>query len=232
MGQKMDDMSDEASDMARDAEDKMDGMKEDAGDMARQAGQEMNDMKDGASEIARDAERKVDNMRSSNSTMSSGQPGDQVMLNNDGTVKNSIVDVASGNSNFSSLVSAVGKAGLAETFSTQGEYTVFAPSNDAFDKLPEGAVDGMSESDLQGVLKYHVLPFKLTSEQLLAQIDANNGYYVMPTVGGSTLVASMEGGQVVITDGNGGQATIEAVDAAAGNGVIHGIDTVLMDKKM
>ena len=145
-----------------------------------------------------------------------------------------IVGVASGNADFSTLVAAVKAAGLVETLSSEGPFTVFAPNNAAFDKLPAGTVDGLLKPEsldkLKAVLTYHVVSGKFDAATVIDAINKNNGKYTVTTVQGGTIVLSLKDGKVMLTDTNGGMATVVLADVAASNGVIHAIDTVVMPK--
>jgi uncharacterized surface protein with fasciclin (FAS1) repeats len=145
----------------------------------------------------------------------------------------SIAEVASGNKDFSTLVTALGAAGLVETFSSAGDYTVFAPTNAAFDKLPEGTVTELvtnQQEQLKGILAYHVIPARLTSTQLVEAITANKNYYHLQTLGGKSLVATITDGKVQLIDDSGNRSTVIVTDVEASNGIIHGIDTVVLPK--
>jgi len=143
-----------------------------------------------------------------------------------------IVDVASGNSDFSTLVTAVKAAGLVETLSGDGPFTVFAPNNAAFAKLPEGTVDGLLKPEsldkLKSVLTYHVVAGRFDAAAVTDAINKNNGKYTVTTVQGGTIVLSLKDGKVLLTDANGEISTVILADVAASNGVIHAIDTVVM----
>ncbi len=145
-----------------------------------------------------------------------------------------IVGVAAANENFSTLVAAVKAAGLVETLNGDGPFTVFAPVNAAFDKLPEGTVSGLlkpeSKEALTALLTYHVVAGKFMAADVVKAIGENNGKFSIPTVQGGTLIASMNDGKVILTDENGSTSTILITDVAASNGVIHAIDTVVMPK--
>ncbi len=145
-----------------------------------------------------------------------------------------IVGVAAANENFSTLVAAVKAAGLVETLNGDGPFTVFAPVNAAFDKLPEGTVSGLlkpeSKEALTALLTYHVVAGKFMAADVVKAIGENNGKFSIPTVQGGTLIASMNDGNVILTDENGSTSTILITDVAASNGVIHAIDTVVMPK--
>jgi len=146
-----------------------------------------------------------------------------------------IVGVAAGNENFSTLVTAVKTAGLVETLSSEGPFTVFAPTNDAFAKLPDGTVTSLlmpaSKTDLTGILTYHVVAGKFEAAAVIDAIKANNGMFKVKTVQGSEIGLSLKDGKVMLTDANGGMATVVIADVAASNGVIHAIDTVVMPGK-
>ncbi|MEM9527614.1 MAG: fasciclin domain-containing protein [Bacteroidota bacterium] len=146
----------------------------------------------------------------------------------------SIAAVASGNDNFKTLVTALGAANLVETFDSPGEYTVFAPTDDAFGKLPEGTVNTLAtqqKEQLKGILAYHVVPAKITAAKLLKAIEGANNYYMMQTLSGETLVATVKDGNVQLIDGNGNRSTIVLTDVEASNGIIHAIDTVIMPRQ-
>jgi uncharacterized surface protein with fasciclin (FAS1) repeats len=145
-----------------------------------------------------------------------------------------VVEVAVGSENHTTLVAAVKAAGLVDTLTGAGPFTVFAPTNAAFDKLPTGTVASLLEpanlKTLQGILTYHVVAGKIDSKAVVAAIKAGKGKAVLTTVQGGTLTASLKGKNVIVTDEKGGVATITAVDLDASNGIIHVIDTVLMHK--
>lgn len=145
-----------------------------------------------------------------------------------------IVDIAAGSKDFTTLVTAVKAAGLVDTLKSDGPFTVFAPTNAAFGKLPAGTVDTLlqekNKGTLSAVLTYHVVAGRIDSKALVGQIKANKGKAQVKTVQGGTLTASLSGDKVVLTDEKGGMATITAVDLAGKNGVIHVIDTVVMPK--
>ena len=143
-----------------------------------------------------------------------------------------IVGVAAGNENFSTLVAAVKAAGLVDTLSGEGPFTVFAPVNAAFEKLPEGTLDGLlkpeSKGTLTSILTYHVVAGNVKAADVVKAIQDNNGSFAITTVQGNTLTASLDGENVILTDAKGGTSTIVLTDVAASNGVIHAIDTVVM----
>ena len=147
-------------------------------------------------------------------------------------VSPNIVAVAAGNDNFSTLVAAVKAAGLVETLSGEGPFTVFAPTNDAFAKLPAGTVESLllpeNKDALTGILTYHVVAGKFEAAAVIDAIKGNNGSFAVPTVQGGKLVLKVVDGNVVLTDSKGGTSTVVIADVAASNGVIHALDTVVM----
>ncbi len=145
-----------------------------------------------------------------------------------------IVGVAASNKNFTTLVAAVKAAGLVDTLNGDGPFTVFAPVNTAFDKLPEGTVTGLlkpeSKATLTAILTYHVVAGKFMAADVVKAIGDNNGKFSIPTVQGSMLTASISDGNVILTDSKGNKSKIIITDVAASNGVIHAIDSVVMPK--
>jgi uncharacterized surface protein with fasciclin (FAS1) repeats len=143
-----------------------------------------------------------------------------------------IVEVAVGSPDHTTLVAAVKAAGLVETLEGKGPFTVFAPTNEAFAKLPAGTVDTLlkpeNKDQLVKILTYHVVAGKVSSRELIKLIKKGGGKAELKTVAGGTLTAQVEGGKVVLTDEKGGKATVTAADLDASNGVIHVIDAVLL----
>ncbi|WP_122467430.1 fasciclin domain-containing protein [Brevundimonas lutea] len=143
-----------------------------------------------------------------------------------------IVQAAQASPDFSTLVTAVQAAGLVETLSGPGPFTVFAPTNAAFDALPAGTVENLTQpaqqEQLQGILTYHVVQGNLMAADIVAQAQANGGSTTVTTVQGEDLTVNVSGSTVTITDAAGGTATVTTPDLAQSNGVIHGIDAVLM----
>ena len=144
----------------------------------------------------------------------------------------SIVGVAQGNPEFATLVAAVTSADLGTTLSGAGPFTVFAPTNAAFEKVPAATRETLmapaGKEQLSGILTYHVVPGRVTAADLTKMIADNGGTATLTTVNGATLTARVVDGNVVLTDGKGGTSTVSATDVDASNGVIHVIDTVLM----
>ncbi|MEO8141978.1 MAG: fasciclin domain-containing protein [Sphingomicrobium sp.] len=143
-----------------------------------------------------------------------------------------IVENASAASNLTTLVSAVTAAGLVETLSGAGPFTVFAPTNDAFAKLPAGTVEGLvkpaAKADLTKILTYHVVSGKMSAADLTAAIAAGGGKAELTTVQGAKLTATASGDTITLTDAKGGKSTVSQADVNQSNGVVHVIDTVLM----
>ena len=148
--------------------------------------------------------------------------------------KQTIVEIAVGNENFSTLVTALKAAGLVETLSSEGPFTVFAPTNDAFEKLPEGTVPALvkpeNKEKLTGILTYHVISGEFMAADVVNAINDNDGSFTIPTVQGEELTATLEGESVILTDANGNKSTVVMADVDASNGVIHAVDTVVMPK--
>ncbi len=143
-----------------------------------------------------------------------------------------IVDIAVGSPDHTTLVAAVKAADLVGTLSGNGPFTVFAPVNSAFDKLPAGTVPTLLKAENKGmltkVLTYHVVAGNLDSKAVVKAIKAGNGKAELTTVSGGKLWAMMEGKNVVLMDEKGGKATVTAVDLKGSNGVIHVIDSVVL----
>lgn len=134
--------------------------------------------------------------------------------------------------NLTTLVAAVKAAGLVETLASPGPFTVFAPTNTAFEKLPLGTVGTLvkpeNKATLTKILSYHVVAGKLTSTDIVAAITAGGGTATLTTVAGAKLSARLSGNSVIITDANGGQSAVTTVDVMQSNGVVHVIDSVLL----
>ncbi len=143
-----------------------------------------------------------------------------------------IVENASSSKDHTTLVTAVKAAGLVETLSSAGPFTVFAPTNAAFDKLPAGTVETLvkpeSKEALTSILTYHVVPGKMSAADVLAMIKEGNGVAVLTTVQGQKLSVSLKGSSVILTDAKGGVSMVIIADVNQSNGVIHVIDSVLL----
>lgn len=147
---------------------------------------------------------------------------------------NSIAANAMGNADLSTLVSALQSADLAETLKGEGEYTVFAPTNEAFNKVPKATLDNLmkpeNKEQLQKLLKYHVLQGKMNSSAVLAKVKDAGGNLDVTTMNGEILTLSDKGGKLMIKDAKGNTATVTGADMDASNGTVHTIDKVLMPK--
>lgn len=145
-----------------------------------------------------------------------------------------IVDNASAAPNLTTLVTAVKAAGLGETLSGPGPFTVFAPTNDAFSRLAPGTVDTLlkpeNKATLTKILTYHVVPGAISGMQLLDMIKAGGGKATLTTVAGAPLTAELEGSAVKLTDANGNPAYVSVADVRQSNGVVHVINGVLLPK--
>lgn len=143
-----------------------------------------------------------------------------------------IIQNAVNSKDHTTLVAAVKAAGLVETLSADGPFTVFAPVNAAFDKLPKGTVDNLLKPEnktmLTSVLTYHVVAGKWDSKWLMDEIKKGGGMYTASTVQGGKLTFMMDGKNIWIKDTKGNKARITIADVYQSNGVIHVIDTVLM----
>ncbi len=143
-----------------------------------------------------------------------------------------IVQNAMNSKDHTTLVAAVKAADLVATLQGKGPFTVFAPTNEAFAKLPAGTVETLvkpeNKKKLSGILTYHVVSGQVTAEQLVEKIKAGSGKAELKTVNGETLTAKMDGDSVELTDAKGGMSKVTIADVMQSNGVIHVVDTVLM----
>jgi uncharacterized surface protein with fasciclin (FAS1) repeats len=143
-----------------------------------------------------------------------------------------IVENAVNSKEHTTLVAAVKAAGLVETLQSAGPFTVFAPTNSAFDKLPKGTVATLvmpeNKALLTGILTYHVVAGKWSAEDLKKKIKEGNGTAELTTVAGGKIWAMLKGKKIVLKDEKGGMATVTISNVNQSNGVIHVIDTVLM----
>ncbi len=143
-----------------------------------------------------------------------------------------IVENAIQSKDHTTLVAAVKAAGLVDTLEGPGPFTVFAPTNEAFEKLPPGTVDTLlkpeNKDQLVKVLTYHVVAGKISAQDLIDQIKAGDGKATLTTVEGEPLTASLMDGKVMLTDAKGGMATVTIPDVYQSNGVIHVVDAVLL----
>ncbi|HLX91253.1 MAG TPA: fasciclin domain-containing protein [Puia sp.] len=145
-----------------------------------------------------------------------------------------IVENAVNSKDHTTLVAAVKAAGLVETLESPGPYTVFAPTNEAFDMLPKGTVETLlkpeNKAKLSGILTYHVVAGSLGSKEIADMIKSGNGTAELNTVSGGKLWAMMKGNKIVLKDENGTTAMITIKNVYQSNGVIHVIDHVLLPK--
>ena len=141
-----------------------------------------------------------------------------------------IVENATNSADHTTLVAAVKAAGLVDTLSGPGPFTVFAPTNAAFAKLPAGTVDTLLKPEnvgmLRSILTYHVVPGRLSAADIMAMISAGGGNALLTTVNGGQLRASMDGNTIVLTDAKGGMSRVTQGNVFQSNGVIHVTDSV------
>lgn len=145
---------------------------------------------------------------------------------------NTIVGVAASNENFTTLVTAVKAAELVDTLNSEGPFTVFAPTNDAFSKLPAGTVESLLKPESKGVLTsiltYHVVAGNFDAASVINAVTENGGKFTVNTVQGGEIIISVKDGNVMLTDEKGNSSTVVMADVEASNGVIHAIDAVVM----
>jgi len=145
-----------------------------------------------------------------------------------------IVENAVNSKDHTTLIAAVKAAGLVPTLESKGPFTVFAPTNEAFDALPAGTVQTLlkpeNKAKLTSILTYHVVPGKLSSEDLMKMVKMQNGKATLKTVQGDNLYATMKGKRLMITDESGNTAQVTIADVNQSNGVIHVVNKVLLPK--
>lgn len=150
------------------------------------------------------------------------------------SAQKTVVDIAVGSNAHTTLVAAVKAADLVSTLQGGGPFTVFAPTNEAFAKLPAGTVETLLKPEnkaiLAKILTYHVIAGNLEATAVLKAIKDGNGKVTLKTVSGGSLTASLNNGKVILTDEKGGISTVTATDLKAGNGVVHVIDAVVLPK--
>ena len=143
-----------------------------------------------------------------------------------------IIQNAVNSDDHTTLVAAVKAAGLVETLQGAGPFTVFAPTNEAFAKLPAGTVDTLLKPEnkdmLTKILTYHVVAGRLSASDLRKEIKAGNGEASLKTVSGGTLIATLQGNNIVLKDEKGDMSTVTISNVNQSNGVIHVVDTVLL----
>lgn len=148
--------------------------------------------------------------------------------------KNDVVDIAISSADHTTLVAAVKAADLVATLKGAGPFTVFAPTNAAFAKLPAGTVESLlkpeNKAQLAKILTYHVISGNFDAAAVVAAIKEGKGKVVLTTVSGGKLTASMDSGKVKLTDESGNSAFVTATDLKGSNGVIHVIDGVVLPK--
>jgi uncharacterized surface protein with fasciclin (FAS1) repeats len=148
------------------------------------------------------------------------------------SAQKTVVDIAIGSKDHTTLVAAVKAADLVSTLQSAGPFTVFAPTNAAFAKLPKGTVETLlkpeNKATLAKILTYHVVAGNLNAAAVVKAITDAKGSLSIKTVSGATLKASIVGGKVILTDEKGATATVIATDLNAGNGVVHVIDSVVL----
>ena len=147
---------------------------------------------------------------------------------------NTIVAIVRNTENFSQLVSALQQADVSETLMSEGEYTIFAPTNNAFSKLPKTTFDHLMKQEnkaaLQRLLNYHVVAGRWTINDVLNGISENNNTYYLTTLQGDNIIFSAKDDKFFIIDPNGNSSTVVMTDVDASNGIIHGIDRVIIPK--
>ncbi len=145
-----------------------------------------------------------------------------------------IIENAVNSKDHTTLVAAVKAADLVSTLQGEGPFTVFAPTNAAFDKLPAGTVSSLLEAEnkkqLQNVLTYHVVAGKFSAKDIISAIKKGDGKATFTAVNGGMLTASLKGSNVIITDANGGTSMVTIADVNQSNGVIHVVNTVMLPK--
>lgn len=168
-----------------------------------------------------------------NSASAQGMKNDNPMVGGAAMYKTrDIVDNAVNSKDHTTLVAAVKAAGLVETLKSKGPFTVFAPTNAAFEALPAGTVETLlkpeNKATLTKVLTYHVVAGNFDSKAIAKAIKKGNGTATLTTVAGGKLTAKMDGSALVLTDEKGGMSRVTIADVRQSNGVIHVIDTVVL----
>lgn len=145
-----------------------------------------------------------------------------------------VVDIAVGSDIHKTLVTALQAADLVDALKGDGPFTVFAPTDNAFAKIPSNTLNDLlkpsQKSALQNVLTYHVVPARVDASLLISAIKAGGGSYSIKTLSGGTLIAKIQNNEPVLIDENGGVSIIRTTDLEANNGIIHIIDTVVLPK--
>jgi len=147
-------------------------------------------------------------------------------------VEMNIVETAVSNDSFSTLVAAVQAADLVDALSSDGPFTVFAPTNDAFNNLPDGTLSSLlqpeNQETLQSILTYHVVAGQFMAEDVVQAINDNGGQFTVETLQGGELTLKLWEGNVYVKDTNGNKAQIIITDVETSNGVIHAINNVVL----
>lgn len=148
---------------------------------------------------------------------------------------NDIIENIARSKEYTTLLSVIENAGLTETFKSKGPITVFAPTNQAFDKLPAGVLDTLLKPnhklDLSNLLTYHAVAGRLTARDIARKINANNGEAIFTTIAGSKLTAKIDANRnIVLTDENGNESVISRFDIPQSNGILHIVTSVLVPK--
>ncbi len=156
----------------------------------------------------------------------------------DGTAmisSNDIIENMALSKEYTVLINAINQAGLTETFKSKGPITVFAPTNQAFDKLPAGQLDTLLKPshklDLNYLLTYHAIAGRVTARDIAKKINSNNGQATYTTIAGSKLIAKIDTNRnIVLVDENGGESIISKFDIQQSNGLLHIVNSVLVPK--
>lgn len=155
-------------------------------------------------------------------------------LSNKATAQETIVDVAVGNEDFSTLVAALTAADLVSALQGEGPFTVFAPTNSAFAKIDSNTLNSLLEEKnkeaLANILTYHVVSGKLTAKDVVAALEKGNGMVELTALNGQILTVVQKDSKIWLKDVNGNYSEITATDVMGSNGVIHVIDSVVMPK--
>jgi uncharacterized surface protein with fasciclin (FAS1) repeats len=157
-----------------------------------------------------------------------------IVATNQSIAQKTVVEIAVGSPAHTTLVAALKAGGLVETLQGAGPFTVFAPTNDAFGKLPAGTLESLlkpeSKATLVKILTYHVVAGDFDAGAVIKAIKAGKGSAKLKTVSGGTLTASLKDGKVILTDETGKTSTVITADLKAGNGVVHVVDAVVLPK--
>ncbi len=151
------------------------------------------------------------------------------------TSSNDIIENITQSKEYTTLVAAIEDAGLTDTFKSKGPITVFAPTNQAFDKLPAGELDSLLKPshklDLSYLLTYHAIAGRLTARDIARKINSNNGEATFTTIAGSKITAKIDSNRnIVLIDENGGESIISKFDIQQSNGMLHVVNSVLVPK--